>query len=456
MDAVTWNRFQFGFVASFHYLFPALTMGLALLIFILKLLAYRRNDEAYDKASQFWARIFGINFVVGVATGIPLEFQFGTNWAQFSNFAGGVIGLTLALEGMFAFFAESAFLGLFLYGQKRLSPKGHLLASFMVFAGSWLSGYFIIATNAFMQHPVGYRLNEKGVLELSDMWAYLLNPWGIWQYLHNMMSSVITACFVVCAVSAFYLLNKKHEEISKRCLSVGAVVGLIACILVIFPTGDMSGKLVARHQPAALAAMEGRFDTGDGAELAILGQPDVKNKKLENPIRVPAVLSYLAYGSFGANVKGMNDFPEDELPDNIELLYYAYHIMAGLGTMFIILMVWTLVKLKRGTLFSSRGTLWVLMLAFPFPYIATTMGWMTAELGRQPWLVYGLQRTEHGTSPLVSGGSVAFSALGFMGIFLVMGLLFLYLVWKQISIGPNVLSGQGLKGVDEGPHPATA
>lgn len=436
MEAVSWNRIQFGFLVTYHYLFPMLTMGLALIIFILKLIAYRRKDDAYNRAAQFWAKIFGINFVVGVVTGIPLEFQFGTNWAKFSTYAGGVIGLTLALEGLFAFFAESAFLGLFLYGEKRLSPKMHLLTSFMVFIGSWLSGYFIVATNAFMQHPVGYAVGARG-LQLNDMWAYLLNPWAIWQYLHNMCSAAITGAFVVAAVGAFYVLLKRHEEQARIFLSVGVTTGLLASILILFPTGDMHGKMVAKHQPAALAAMEGKFETSDKAELAIIGQPDTINKRLDNPIIVPYVLSYLAYGSFGAEVKGMNDFKKEDLPDNPELLYYAYHIMAGLGTFFIVLMLTSFVKLRRNTLFTSKKLLWILMFAFPFPYIATTMGWMTAELGRQPWLVYGLQRTIHGTSPTVPGGSVAFTTLGFMGLYFVMGILFLYLIQKQIAKGPQ-------------------
>ena len=436
MGSVGWNRFQFGFLATFHYLFPVLTMGLALLIFVLKVLADRRQDEAYDDAAKFWARIFGINFVIGVATGIPLEFQFGTNWAQFSVFSGGVIGLTLALEGMFAFFAESTFLGLFLYGQKRLGRKGHLFAAFMVFVGSWLSGYFIVATNAFMQHPVGYAVAPSGMLQLNDMWAYLLNPWAIWQYFHNMMSSVVTSCFVVCAVGAFYLLSERHREVAERSLRVGVAVGLVACVLIIFPTGDRNGKMVAQYQPAALAAMEGKFKSGDRADLAIIGQPDMRNHRLDNPIFVPAILSYLAYGSFGASVEGMDDFPSSELPDNEELLYFAYHIMAGLGTMFVLIMGIAFWKLWRRTLFRSTAMLWVFMLAFPFPYIATTMGWLTAELGRQPWVVYGLQRTDHAGSPLVSGGSILFSALGFMGMYFLMGTLFHYLIWKQIAIGP--------------------
>lgn len=436
MDAVGWSRYQFGFLVTYHYLFPALTMGLALIIFILKLIAYRKSDEVYDRAAQFWAKIFGINFAVGVVTGIPLEFQFGTNWAKFSNYSGGVIGLTLALEGLFAFFAESAFLGLFLYGQRKLGAKWHLFAAFMVFAGSWLSGYFIVATNAFMQHPVGYAVGPNGALQLADMWGYLLNPWAIWQYLHNMMSAVITGAFVVTAVGAYYRLSNQHDKASKVFLKVGITVGLAGCILILFPTGDMHGKMMAKYQPAALAAMEGKFESGDNAEMAIIGQPDVVNRRLNNPVRVPFILSYLAYGSFGAEVKGMNDIPPDELPDNVELLYYAYHIMVGLGTMFILLMLASAIKLWRGSIYQSKWLLWILMLAFPFPYIATTMGWMTAELGRQPWLVYGLLRTKHGASPTVSGGEVAFSSLGFMGLYFVVGVLFLYLVGKQVSTGP--------------------
>lgn len=436
MNAVTWSRFQFAFLITYHYLFPALTMGLALIIFVMKVIASRTGSDAYNQAARFWMRIFGINFVVGVVTGIPMEFQFGTNWARFSSYAGGVIGLTLALEGLFAFFAESAFLGLFLFGEKRLSPRAHLVSSFMVFLGSWLSGYFIVATNAFMQHPVGYQIGPRGELQLRDMWGYLFNPWAIWQYLHNMTSAVIVGAFVVTAVGAYYRLSGLHEQASRVFLKVGVVTGLIASIVILFPTGDMHGKMMARHQPAALAAMEAKFETSDRAELALIGQPDVVNRRLDNPITVP-VLSFLAYGSFGAEVKGLNDFPEDQVPDNVELLYYAYHIMAGLGTMFIVLMGVSALKLWKRTLFESRWLLWILMFAFPFPYIATIMGWMTAELGRQPWLIYGLQRTVHGASPTVSAGAVAFTSLGFMGLYFVMGVLFLYLVFKQLARGPE-------------------
>jgi cytochrome bd ubiquinol oxidase subunit I len=438
MDALMWNQFQFGFTVTYHYLFPQLTMGLALIIVILKALALRRGSERYNDAARFWGRIFGVNFAVGVVTGIPMEFQFGTNWAGFSNYAGGVIGLTLAMEGMFAFFAESAFLGLFLFGEKRLGPRGHMGAALMVFLGSWLSGYFIIATNAFMQHPVGWApaAGGRSAIQLSDFWVYLLNPWALWQYAHNMTASVVTASFVVAAVGAYYQLMGRFPQHAPIFLRTGVLCGLAACVLMLFPTGDQHGKMVARYQRPSLAAMEGKFRSGSHAELVIIGQPDVRRRTLENPIFVPSVLSFLAYGSFGATVTGLNDVPRDQWPDNVELLYYVYHMMVGLGTIFIAALGVAVLLLWRGALATCRPMLWVLMMAWPFPYIATTAGWMTAELGRQPWLVYGLQRTKDGPSPLLSAGNVAFSTLGFMGLYMVVGMLFLYMVMRAIHEGP--------------------
>jgi cytochrome d ubiquinol oxidase subunit I len=440
MGSLGWSRLQFGFTITYHYLFPQLTMGLALVILVFKALALRAKDDAkksvYDDLARFWARIFGINFAVGVVTGIPMEFQFGTNWARFSDYSGGVIGLTLAMEGMFAFFAESAFLGLFLFGEKKLGPRAHLGAGFMVFLGSWLSGYFIVATNAFMQHPVGHALDARGKLVLVDVWSYLFNAWAFWEYAHTMSAAVITGAFVVTAVAAYWALMGQHEQHARTALRIGVAAGLAACMMQLFPTGDQHGKLVAEHQPVALAAMEGKFATESHAELAIIGQPNVDERRLENAIVVPSVLSFLAYGSFGATVKGLDDFPRDTWPDNIELLYFSYHVMVGLGTILFAIMAGAGVLLWKDRLMRTRAALWILLLAWPFPYIATTAGWMTAELGRQPWLVYGLMRTAHGTSPRVSAGSVAFSTIGFMGLYTVLGLLFVFLVLRAIARGP--------------------
>lgn len=452
MDALAWHRFQFAFTVTYHYLFPQLTMGLSLLIVVFKVLGLRFNNSIYNDLSRFWARIFAINFAVGVVTGIPMEFQFGTNWARFSNYAGGVIGMTLAMEGMFAFFAESSFLGLFLFGERKLSPKAHLFSAIMVWLGSWLSGYFIIITNAFMQHPVGCSLGPTGTLQLSDPWSYLLNPWGLWQYCHNMSAAAITGSFVVTAVGAYWCLMDKYAEHARGCLRIGIIAGLVFCLLQLFPTGDMQGKLVAKYQKPALAAMEGKFVSGSQAELAVIGQPNMIARRLDNPLVVPRVLSYLAYGSFGHIVTGMNDIPKDQLPDNIELLYYMYHIMVGLGTLLILLMAIAFFYLWQGTLYKNRILLWLLMLSFPFPYIATTAGWMVAELGRQPWLVWGLQRTIHGTSPLVYAGNVAFTTLGFMGLYMVIGILFLYLVGREIARGPQGLQNSASAPLSVAPH----
>jgi cytochrome d ubiquinol oxidase subunit I len=436
-DPLFWHRLQFGFTVTYHYLFPQLTMGLALLIVLFKWRAYRTGSMLHEEAARFWARIFGVNFAVGVVTGIPLEFQFGTNWSRFSHFSGGVIGQTLAMEGMFAFFLESTFLGLFLYGEKRIGKKLHLISAIALWVGSWLSGYFIIATNAFMQSPVGHAFGPDGRLQLADFWAFLLNPWAIWQYLHNMTASVVTASFVVAGIGAFWALSRRHAEQSQLCLRTGVIAGLIASCILVFPTGDRHGKLLAQKQPATLAAMEGLFDSKPNAELAIIGQPDMRTRTLENAVYVPGALSFLVYGTFGSTVTGLNDIPQDRWPDNIELLYYAYHVMVGLGTLFLVLLVASAVQLWRGRLMQSRGLLWTLMLAIPFPYIATTAGWTTAELGRQPWLIYGLMRTANGTSPRVSAGNTLFTLIGFSGLYFVIGILFLFIVGREIAHGPG-------------------
>jgi cytochrome d ubiquinol oxidase subunit I len=437
MDALLVDRLQFAFTISFHYLFPQLTMGLALLIVILKYLAIKKKNEHYNKAARFWAKIFGINFAMGVITGIPMEFQFGTNWARFSTFAGGVIGQTLAMEGMFAFFLESSFLGLFLYGEKKLGQVGHLISAILIFIGSWLSGYFIIATNAWMQHPVGYAFSPDGSVHLTSFWQLLLNPWALSQYAHNMIGAVVTAALVMMSVGAYYLLAKRDTNFGKTFIRVGMIVGLIATILLAYPTGDFEAKNVAINQGAKFAAMEGLFETKQGAELVIIGQPDMEKLRLDNPIHVPNLLSFLTYNRWNAEVKGLDAFPRTDWPDNIPLLYYGYHIMVGLGTIFIAIMIISALLLWKKKLFETRWMLWILMISFPFPYIANTAGWMTTEVGRQPWLVYGLMKTIDGTSPTVSAGNGLFTLLGFLGMYFLLGVLFLLLVLRTINNGPS-------------------
>lgn len=436
-DPSVWHRLQFAFTIVYHYLFPQLTMGLALHLVLWKWRAYRHGDAASAEAARFWARIFGVNFAFGVVTGVPMEFQFGTNWARFSEYAGGVVGQTLALEGMFAFFLESALIAGLVWGEKRLGPKRHFWVTVGVFVGSWLSGYFIVTTNAFMQHPQGHAFDERGRLVLADVATYLLNPWALVEYAHTMLAAVVTASFVVAAVGAFYALQGLHRSSAERFLRSGARVGLVAALLVAFPTGDRQAKLVAEHQPVALAAMEGRFESGSHAPLTFIGQPNVRERRIDNAVHAPAVLSILAYGTPQRSVRGLDAFPTDQWPTNIELLYYSFHVMAGLGTLFIALLGLANVALYRGVLLASKPLLWCLMLAFPFPYIATTAGWMTAELGRQPWLVYGLFRTARGTSDSVSSGNVLFTLIGFTGLYFILGILFVFLVGREVAHGPG-------------------
>jgi cytochrome bd ubiquinol oxidase subunit I len=436
-DAAFWHRLQFAFTITYHYLFPQLTMGLAWFLVFWKWRALRTGDERYAAAARFWARIFGLNFAVGVVTGIPMEFQFGTNWANFSTYAGGVIGQTLAMEGMFAFLLESGFVGALVWGERRLGPRLHFLAALGVATGSWLSGYFILVTNAFMQHPVGHATDSSGVLVIADLGAYLLNEWALIQFAHNQAAALVTGTFAITALGAFYALRGEHTEQSRMYLRHATAAGLVAAILVAFPTGDAQAKIVARYQEPALAAMEGRFETGPRADITLIGQPNVRARRLDNPIRVPGVLSFLAYGTFHADVRGLDAFPEGTWPTNIELLYYAFHVMAGLGTIFIGLMLLANLQRIRGQLESGRALLWVLLLAFPFPFIANTAGWMTTELGRQPWLVYGLFRTNQGFSAVVSSGDVLFTLIGMAGLYFVLGLLYLYLVGREIAHGPD-------------------
>jgi len=442
-ETLLWSRLQFAFTVSYHYLFPQLTMGLAWIIVYFKWRRLRGGDETFGNAARFWARIFGINFAVGVVTGIPMEFQFGTNWGGFSVYSGNVIGQTLAMEGMFAFFLESAMVGALVWGEKRLGPRKHFIVALGVALGSWLSGYFILTSNAFMQHPVGYTMAADGRLRLGNLSEFLLNPWALIMFCHNQCAALVTGSFVVAAVGALYALRGRHARQASLFLKTGTAVGLVSCFLVAFPTGDRQAKMAAKYQPVTLAAMEGHFYSGDNAELNFIGQPNVKERRLDNPIYMPGALSILAFGYKSAKVQGLDAFPQDQWPTNIDLLYYAFHIMAGLGTLFILLMGVANIQRWRGRLETSRGLLWILMLAFPFPYIATTAGWMTAELGRQPWLVFRLFRTSHGVSDVVNAGNVLFTLIGFTGLYFVLGVLYLFMIGREIAHGPQDGSAAG-------------
>jgi cytochrome d ubiquinol oxidase subunit I len=435
-DPVFAHRVQFAFTVMFHYLFPILTMGLVFFIALLSTMHLATGKQSYAGAARFWAKIFAVNFALGVVTGIPLEFEFGTNWSRFSAFGGGVFGQTLPLEGVYAFFLESGFLGLFLFGEGRVSKVMHWMAGVGVALGSLLSGYFIVATDAWMQHPVGYITEPSGAIHLASFWQVLLNPYAGWQYAHTINGALLTAAFVTGGVGAFYLLSHRHHEFASLAVKMAVIAGAIFAVTMAFPTGDLNSRNVVRHQPTKLASMEGLFETSKGAPLAIIGMPDTQTGRLIDPIYLPNFLSYLAYGSFTAEVDGLNTYPKELWPP-VELTYYAYHIMVGLGTLFIAQTLAGVYLLWRKKLLSSRWYLWTLMVAVPFPYIANEFGWLTAEVGRQPWLVYGLMKTAEGTSANVPAAETVFTTLGFAGIYALLGLLFLLLVGRIVLTGPE-------------------
>lgn len=435
-EALVADRIQFAFTVMFHYLFPIGTMGIGPFIAFYTLKGIRTGDEQALAIARFWAKIFTINFAIGVVTGIPMEFQFGTNWAAFSTRAGSVVGQTLAMEGVFAFFLESVFLGVFLYGRNRVSRGLYGFSAVAVWAGSWLSGFFIVATDAWMQHPVGYAMAANGTIELRSIAAVLLSPFAWWQYAHVMTGALLTGAFVVAGVGAYYLLGRRHLALGERLVRAGVLVGIFASIIVVFPTGDRNSADVTHYQPAKLAAMEGLFKSARGAPLAILGMPDTQHDTLIDPLYVPDVLSFLAYGNFRANVSGLSTYPKDERPP-VELTYYAYHVMVGLGTIFGGIMGVAALLLMLRRLAGSRWMLWILMLAMPFPYIANEAGWMVTEIGRQPWIVYGLMRTAAATSPTVVAGETVFTTIGFAGMYFLLGVLFLLLILREIAHGPE-------------------
>ncbi len=459
-DVLTYDRLHFAGTIIFHYLFPQLTMGLALLLALFSTRAYWKNDDQYRVAARFWTRIFAITFAFGVATGVPMEFQFGTNWANFSRFAGGCIGQTLALEGTFAFFLESFFIGAMLAGEKRLGARFVWIATLVVFVGAWLSAYFILATNAWMQHPVGYEIGPDGTVRLRSFWHLLGNPWLAAQYGHNQSAAVVTGAFVVAGVGAYYLLSEQHTDPGKLFLRIGLIVGAIASFLLLFPTGDRESLQVWRHQPTKGAAMEGLFFTEQPAAITIMGQPNMETLAIDNPIKIPGVLSYLTYRRFSAEVTGLTAFPRDQWPDHVPLVYYAYHIMVGLGTIYIGITFLAVLLLWRRRLYTSRWMLWIVMVITPFPYISTTAGWVTAEMGRQPWLAWELFRTVEGASTLVRSGNVLFTLMGFAGLYLLLGLSYLMVVLKLAAQGPEAVprpspavlpvGGEETEGAEEG------
>ena len=442
MDVLLLSRLQFALTIMFHYLFPPLTIGLGVMLVVLEGLYLKTRDPQYEAATRFWTRIFALNFAMGVATGIVMEFQFGTNWATYSRYVGDVFGSALAAEGIFAFFLESGFLAVLVFGWNRVSPRMHFFATVMVCLGSIFSSIWIIVANSWQQTPAGYHLVERVIngqkqvrAEITDFWAVVFNPSTMHRLIHVWIGAFILGAFFVMSVTAFYILKKRHEEIARKTFKAALVVGALASMAALI-SGHFQANNVYRHQPDKLAAFEGHFRTGEGgAPLFLFGIPDEKNQQVRYAVSVPGGLSFLIHGDTKRVVRGLDQVPRSEWPP-VGLSFQTYHLMATLGILFIVLTLFALLLLWRGKLFRSRWLLWVFVLAVVGPYLSNQAGWAAAEVGRQPWIVYKLLKTSEALSPAVHAGHVLGSILMFGVIYSMLFAVWIYVLHQKIRQGP--------------------
>lgn len=432
MDVVLLSRLQFAAATMFHFLFVPLTLGLSILVAYMETQYVRTGDKTYLRMTKFWGHLFLINFALGVVTGITLEFQFGTNWSRYSAFVGDIFGSLLAIEATAAFFLESTFIGIWIFGWKKLSPKAHAAVMWIVAAAGNLSAIWILTANGWMQHPVGYTI-RNGRAELTDFAAVIFNKFSLLEFFHMVPAAMVLAAFFVMGISAYHLLKKQHIDFFTRSFRIGIVAGLISSIAVA-ASGDMHGVHVSEVQPIKLAAMESHWDTTTMAPIHMFAIPDEKNgKNIVEIGSIPGLLSFLAFHDFGHEVKGLNDFPKEEHPP-VLLTFVAFRTMVGLGTLFILLTAvgWLL----RNRLVESKKFLTIMLWSIPLPYIAIEMGWVLAEVGRQPWIVYGLMKTSDAASP-VTGSQVLVSLIGFILIYGLLGAAGFYLIARDAKKGPE-------------------
>jgi cytochrome bd ubiquinol oxidase subunit I len=442
MDVVLLARLQFALTVGFHFIFPPLTIGLAWLLLIVETLGWKTQQEVYTRIGVFFGKILGLTFAVGVATGIVMEFQFGTNWAEYSKFVGDIFGAPLAAEGIFAFFLESGFLGLYLFGRNRVSRRVHWFSALMVAVGSTLSAFWIIVANSWQQTPAGYVI-RNGRAELTSFWDAVFNPSTVVRYLHTVDASLIAGAFLMAGIAASLLLRGKDVEAAKKSLAIAIVFGVITSVLEVMPSGHEHARQVARTQPEKFAAIEGLYTSQTGAPIVLFAYPVDRPPQLKAPIEIPGLLSWMAFGDVKAPIRGLNEFPPNEIPP-LWLTFVSFHNMVLLGMFFIAVMAWGAYKLRRGTLWTSQRYLKLLVWSIPLPVIACQLGWIAAEVGRQPWIVYRLLRTDQAASVVVSGGELIFSIILFGIIYLFLGILYVYLLVKKIKHGPEPVMGKGV------------
>ena len=437
METEILARIQFAFTVAFHYIYPPLSIGLGLLLVIFESSYIRTKKEIYHKLARFWTKIFALTFGIGVVTGIVMEFEFGTNWAVYSRYVGDVFGSALAAEGIFAFALESGFLGILLFGWNRVKPWVHLVSTIGVFLGSMFSAIWIVVANSWQQTPAGFHIVGEGMdarAEITDFWAMVFNPSSVDRLTHVWLGAFLAGAFLVMSVHAYYLIKGKYIEISKKAFKIALAVATIFSLGQLF-TGHQSADGVAENQPAKLAALEGHFEASAPADMYILGWVDKENQEVTG-LKVPGGLSFLLDYDFEAPVTGLNAFPEDERPSQVNAVFQFYHIMVAIGMALIFLTLFASFLLWRGKLFQKKWLLWIFVFAVFLPQIANQVGWFAAEMGRQPWVVYGLLRTDEAFSQAVSDNQILFSLILFFLIYALLFTLFIYLLHKKIKHGP--------------------
>lgn len=438
MDLEILSRLQFAITIAFHYIYPPLSIGLGVVMVVMEGMYLKTKDKFYENMTKFWVRVFALTFAVGVASGIVMEFQFGTNWASYSRFVGDVFGSALAAEGIFAFFLESGFLAVLVFGWDKVGPKMHFFSTLMVALGSMFSAIWIVVANSWMQTPAGYHIVGEGInarAEITDFWAMVFNPSSIDRLSHVLSGCWLAGSFLVISVAAYYLVKNKHIRFAKSSIKIALVVAFISSLFQLY-TGHQSAVGVSKNQPAKLAAMEAVFDTQKNAPLYLFGWVNEENQEVKFGVAIPSLLSYLIGFSSETEVKGLNDFPEDERPP-VNIVFQAYHIMVAIGFLLILISFWGVFYWWRGTLFSKKWLLWVFVFSVLLPQIANQLGWITAEVGRQPWIVYGIMKTKDGLSKVVQEGQVWLSLILFTIIYLGLFILFLYLLNEKIKHGPE-------------------
>jgi cytochrome bd ubiquinol oxidase subunit I len=438
MDVEILARLQFALTIMFHYIYPPLSIGLGLIMVIIEAIYLKTRNPTYLSMAQFWTKVFALTFAMGVATGIVMEFEFGTNWSTYSRYVGDVFGSALAAEGLFAFFLESGFLAILLFGWNRVGPKMHFFSTLMVCLGAHFSAIWIVVANSWMQTPAGFHVVGEGLnarAEIVDFWAMVFNPSSMTRLTHTIIGCWLAGAFLVISVAAYYLLKKKHEEFSKNSLRIGLCVGFIALVLQGI-SGDRSAEVVAKHQPAKFAAMEGIYKTTNGAPLTLFGIADSRQETIHYSIQIPKLLSFMAFSDFNAEVKGLDQIPRKDWP-NVGVVFQTYHLMVAMWFGMLAVSLAALHAWWKGTLFTHPVLLKSLVASVLFPQVANQVGWVTAEMGRYPWIVQGLLRISEGLSKTVTANQVLGSIILFGIVYFFLLLLFIYLLNEKIQHGPT-------------------